>query len=290
MQRTESTERRYHPDRIDHKGATTPTSNTRPCSADRIADTDRIVIFDLIRGLVVISMILFHLCYDLVMLFGVDVPWFYGPVQILWRCSISWTFIALAGCMVCFSKNNVLRSLRLLALALFIFLVTSWAKIDDPINFGIIFCLGACTAITEALRRIGFRIEGYRYAVGLLVSFFVCLPISSGSVFLGITSLSLPPELYQNDALAWLGFVSPQFVSGDYYPVLPHLFLYLAAYAWCARVQQQGFPLWSKQPVSSFAKPLRLVACSLQSIGQHALGIYLLHQGVLLCILKLFLG
>lgn len=278
MQRAESTEHTDHQDSAAQTG----------CIEQR--HTERIVTFDLIRGCAVISMVLFHLCYDLVMLFGVDLPWFYGPVQTFWRCSISWTFIALAGCMVCFSKNNARRAAKLLALALLIFLVTSWAQIDDPINFGIIFCLGACGAISEALRRAGLRFEGYCCAAGLLAAFVICLPLSSGSLFLGITSVALPQALYQNDVFAWLGFVTPQFVSGDYYPVLPHLFLYLAAYAFCAQLQQQGFPSWTKQCVSSFATPLRIVARPLQSIGQHALGVYLVHQVVLLGILKLFLG
>ena len=38
---------------------------------------------------------------------------------------------------------------------------------------------------------------------------------------------SIPKTVYPIPYLAWLGFPSPEFVSGDYYPIIPFIFMYL---------------------------------------------------------------
>ncbi len=59
---------------------------------------ERICLFDTLRGFTIISMVLFHAAYDATYLFGFDIPWFSDPVaQNIWRCSISWVFLLLAG-------------------------------------------------------------------------------------------------------------------------------------------------------------------------------------------------
>ena len=78
----------------------------------------RIGIFDAVRGFSVISMVLFHLCYDLRFLAGVGLPWFASPLQDIWRASISWTFLFVAGCMCTLSRSNLRRGLTYGAVAL----------------------------------------------------------------------------------------------------------------------------------------------------------------------------
>ncbi len=114
----------------------------------------RVRLFDAVRGFSVVSMVLFHLCYDLVFIEGVSVAWFAPPAQDVWRASISWTFLFVSGWMCSFSHSNLVRSLRYLAVALGIFAVTSVAAVDDPISFGIIFCIGAATLIDALLERV----------------------------------------------------------------------------------------------------------------------------------------
>lgn len=60
----------------------------------------RITIFDTVRGFTMISMAGFHACYDLAYLYGWDMPWFTQTVfQDVWRASISWVFLFIAGWM-----------------------------------------------------------------------------------------------------------------------------------------------------------------------------------------------
>ena len=102
---------------------------------------NRIHGYDVIRGFSVISMIGFHLCYDLVYLYGVNLSWFRPPLQDVWRASISWTFILIAGIMATYSRSNFKRGCRYLVVAAVIFLVTTVAAVDTPISFGIIYCM-----------------------------------------------------------------------------------------------------------------------------------------------------
>ncbi len=68
----------------------------------------RITIFDTVRGFTMLSMAGFHACYDLAYLYGWDMPWFTETVfQDIWRASISWVFLFIAGWMCTLSRNNV---------------------------------------------------------------------------------------------------------------------------------------------------------------------------------------
>lgn len=79
----------------------------------------RITIFDTIRGFTMLSMAGFHACYDLAYLYGWDMPWFTETVfQDIWRASISWVFLFIAGWMCTLSRNNVKRALKYAAAAL----------------------------------------------------------------------------------------------------------------------------------------------------------------------------
>ena len=68
----------------------------------------RVRFFDSLRGLSVLSMVGFHLCYDLRYLAGLSLPWFQGTFQDVWRASISWVFLFLAGVMSSYSLGTTI--------------------------------------------------------------------------------------------------------------------------------------------------------------------------------------
>lgn len=117
----------------------------------------RVRFFDSLRGLSVLSMVGFHLCYDLRYLAGLSLPWFQGTFQDVWRASISWVFLFLAGVMSSYSRNNYRRAAKYGLFALAIFAVTAIAAVDDAISFGIIFCMAACTLVTAILETLRIR-------------------------------------------------------------------------------------------------------------------------------------
>lgn len=232
----------------------------------------RVHIFDVARGFSVISMVLFHFCYDLRYLANLPIAWFAPPFQDIWRCSISWAFVFIAGCMFAWSRNNLRRSLRYLVVAALVFIVTTLVAVDTPINFGIIYCMGACTLATWLLDTLGFRPSGPLAAVALSLFFLFFLNISYGTIGIGPMDIRVPVALYSTPYLSWLGLPGPGFSSGDYYPLLPYLFLYLAGSAMGRHWRTNGAP----QAFYDITCP------PLETVGQHALPIYVLHQPVLL--------
>lgn len=89
----------------------------------------------------------------------------------------------------------------------------------------------------------------------------------------------IPKAVYPLPYLAWLGFPGPGFVSGDYYPLIPFVFMYLTGFftAQAAQASSLEAPAWA------YANPIPALAV----LGRHALPFYLLHQPVILGVLEL---
>lgn len=238
-------------------------------SQPRIAS--RTPLFDVVRGLCVLSMVGFHFCYDLVELRGIQIPWFRPPFEDIWRASISWVFLALAGVMCSYSRNNLRRAGKYGAVAFLIWVATTVAAVDIPISFGIIYCMAASTLLYALLQRVDRAPQRIFATCVLLVLFLATLKISSGRIEILSVSLEMPRSLYSTEHLSWLGFPGPKFESGDYYPLLPYCFMYLAGASIGPRIR------------ASLPGPLGKICCRpLEFIGRHALEIYILHQPILL--------
>lgn len=234
------------------------------------APSPRVTALDALRGLAVISMVGFHASYDLAYIYGVSMPWFtVGAFQDVWRCSISWTFLFLAGWATSFSRNNLKRAAVYGAAALLVFAATSLAAVDAAVNFGILYCMAACTLLFILLDPLMERLPA-----AVLALLFICCFFATYQV---------PHARYEVVGLAWLGFPSPGFSSGDYYPLLPYCFLYLAG-SQLARFHRQktggAYPAWMTR--GSFGV--------LGWVGRHSLIVYLLHQPLILLVLELVFG
>lgn len=240
----------------------------------------RIGIFDIVRGAAVVSMVLFHLCYDLKFIAGVPLPWFEPPLQDVWRCSISWTFLFVAGCMCPLSRSNLRRAVQYGAIALAIWVVTTVAAVDVPISFGIIYCMAACTLVAWALSRAHALPRGRVAALVLAAAFVLLLGLPDGYVGIAGLRAEIPRALYDSGLLSWLGLPGGGFSSGDYYPLLPYLMLYLAGAAMGTEWAGDGYPAWARE---ARFEPLALV-------GHHALAVYVLHQPALLAVSALVAG
>lgn len=226
----------------------------------------RITIFDTVRGFTMLSMAGFHACYDLAYLYGWDMPWFTETVfQDIWRASISWVFLFIAGWMCTLSRNNGKRALKYAAAALIVWMATTLVSVDDSVNFGIIYCMATCTAVVALTRPLLQKIPG---SWGIAV----CL-------VLFVLTWGIPKAVYPLPYLAWLGFPGPGFVSGDYYPLIPFVFMYLTGFfaAQAAQASSLEAPAWA------YANPIPALAV----LGRHALSFYLLHQPVILGVLEL---
>lgn len=240
----------------------------------------RVRLFDALRGLSVASMVGFHLCYDLRYLAGMSLPWFQGTFQDVWRASISWVFLLLAGVMSSYTRSNYRRAAKYSAFALAIFVVTTIAAVDDPISFGIIFCMAACTVAAAMLGSLDALPRGPVAGLACIIAFLALLRLPSGYLDLGFARVMLPRALYATPWLSWLGLPGPGFVSGDYYPLLPYLFMYLAG----ASVGPALREAFTSGRLRDFGlRPL-------EWLGRHALLVYAAHQPVLLVVASLVSG
>ena len=57
----------------------------------------RYALLDELRGLDLVSMMLYHACWDMMFLFGIWMDWYAGMPGRLWQQSICWVFILLSG-------------------------------------------------------------------------------------------------------------------------------------------------------------------------------------------------
>lgn len=239
--------------------------------------TRRIGIFDVVRGFALISMVLWHLCYDLVYLKGIDLPWFSGLFVTVWAHITAWSFLFVAGCMCCLSHNNLKRAALYALVALAIFLITSLAGVDTAINFGIFYCMAACTFVYWLLEKLNLRPKGIAAAIVFFIVFLLVFNLPRGELGIEPFVIGLPSAPYDSGLLSWAGFPGPNFTSGDYYPFLPYLFMYLSGASAGAVWAERGYPTWAQD---AHLEPFTW-------IGQHSLWIYALHQPIILLILSL---
>lgn len=235
------------------------------------APSRRAVLLDEMRGFMLLNMLLYHLLYDLVFLFGVPVPWYLSRGAFLWQELICCTFIGVAGACSVFSRSNLRRGLQLIGWGMVITLVTLVAMPGQTVWFGVLHLIGLSTLLFCPLAGAARRVPPWAGIVLCAVLYLLTYGVSMG--YWGIGPLwqhPLPSGLYQHSLLAPLGFPGGDFRSSDYFPLLPYFFVY-AAGAFAGRIIRERKP----------APFYRSHSGALAFLGRHSLGIYLVHQPVL---------
>ena len=233
--------------------------------------SSRVWLIDEIRGISILLMVLYHAGYDLVAIFGVNLPFFFSPGVNLLRDIMAGSFILISGVSCQFSHSNPRRGAITFGLGMLMTLVTAIIIPDQIIIFGILHCLGLCMLIYALSAPLLQKIRPLWGALLFLSFFYLTFTLPRG-YFGGISySFALPRFLYDTGFLFPFGFPSASFFSSDYYPLFPWLFLFLAG-------SFLGIPLKS----GTFPTPFyRLHAPWLAFIGRNTLVIYLLHQPIL---------
>ncbi len=235
-------------------------------------------LLDALRGITLLSMIAYHVSYDLVELYGVKLPWFWESPGYLWQQSICWTFILLSGFCWKLGRSPVRRGVEISACGALISLVTCMFLPSAAILFGILTFTGAAMLLTALLAPALRRIPDGWGILGSGALFFLTRNINSGYWgFEGAVLGRVPEFLYQDGLLTFLGFPDPGFYSGDYFSLFPWFFLYLCGYF------LHGFLLSRKE----VRRALGLQVPGLGLLGRYTLPVYMLHQPVALLILEM---
>ena len=228
---------------------------------------------DTLRGMTLVSMMVYHACWDLVYLFRQDWAWYRSFGAHLWQQSICWTFILLSGYCFHLGHHRLRRGLLSLGGGALVSAVSQVA--GSPIHWGVLTLLGAAALLTIPLDPLLRRLPARAGLAGSFCLFFLLREVNQGYLgFEGAALLTLPADWYQNSLTALLGFPGPDFFSADYFSLLPWLFLF-----WT------GYFLYRLRPEGE-GRDLRLPLVT--TLGRHSLVAYLLHQPLIYGVLWMF--
>ena len=109
----------------------------------------RYALLDELRGLDLLSMMLYHGCWDLVNLFGIQADWYYGLPGHLWQQSICWVFILLSGFCVQLGHHTLRRGAQVFGAGALVTAVTLLFMPEDRVIFGA-QCLGRLSGFWQS--------------------------------------------------------------------------------------------------------------------------------------------
>jgi uncharacterized membrane protein len=241
----------------------------------------RVPVLDILRGLALVNMVLYHLLYDLVYVYAVPVAWFSIRRCFVWQQAICYTFIIVSGISFTLAQRPVRNGLVLAVCALGLTAVTTIALPSQQILFGVLHLLAAAALLTALLQPLLGKIPPLPGFCLAAVLFVVFRSLPSGYL---LFQYRLPPGLYQSPYLFFLGLPAPGFYSADYFPLLPWYLLYLVGY-YAARYVREFVEFLQKKHSFTDKKTYRALDNSLGFLGRHSLIIYLLHQPLLMGVL-----
>ena len=241
--------------------------------------TGRLNLLDTIRGITLVSMILYHGAWDLVYLAGIDWPWYHSRGAFCWQQSICWTFILLSGYCIPLSVHRWKRALTVFGAGLLVTAVTVLLLPEERVVFGVLTFLGSAMLLMALTAKYLEKLPDAVCMAACFVLFLALRHINEGYLTLMPGHIAvLPQSLYRGLFMTWLGFTQRGFYSTDYFSMLPWIFLFLTGFYGALLCRRRG--LWEKPFMHAGIAPFAWM-------GRHSLMIYLLHQPVLYVIVLL---
>lgn len=244
----------------------------RVCVTQREAGrARRIAALDTLRGLMLVSMIAYHACWDLVYLFHRDWDWYRGTGAYIWQQSICWTFILLSGFCWQMGRHPLRRGLTVFGCGAAVTAVTLLFMPEERILFGVLTLIGSSMLLMIPVEKAARRIPAGAGLALSLALFALLRNVNRGTLgFEGLVLAELPAGLYRGLLTAYLGFPGPGFFSTDYFSLLPWFFLFLAGY-FLRRLLERPMAAWD---------PGALRCPPLAALGRWSLPVYMAHQPV----------
>ena len=222
----------------------------------------RIQIIDALRGLAVVLMVIHHLLYNLVEFLDAPEWLFTNPVFDVLHYIFAGLFISLSGISSRFSRGNIKRGLITLAFAAAISVVTY--LMDMPIWFGVLHLLGFSMLFFGFTRKFWDLIPR-KASPALFIALIVACSLAASY------AKPVVDGPLARIVVSVLGWPQQGFVSYDYFPILPWLFVFLLG-------------TWAGIYIAERKLPARFYefeAPFFPKVGRKALLIYILHQPVL---------
>lgn len=203
----------------------------------------RYALLDELRGLDLVSMMLYHACWDMMFLFGIWMDWYAGMPGRLWQQTICWVFILLSGFCLPLGHRPLRRGLIISGAGVLVTAVTLLFMPEDRVVFGVLTLLGAAMLITGLLQPLLQKIPAWAGLVVSLLLFAATYHTQDGFWQLGPWQMLLPGVWYANLFTAFFGFFPRGFFSTDYFPLLPGCF---CSGQGTSCISAWGGPAWSR--------------------------------------------
>ncbi len=228
---------------------------------------DRVRIIDYLRVLAILVMIAYHLAYDLSTFYGFQINVFSGPWKLLEQACAG-LFLILVGWSFLLSwkrtpvwQKYVKRGIGILGYGIIVSIATFLFDPTTYVRFGILHLIGVSIMMLPLFTKLGRWV---------LVP--ACIVIALGS--------QIPRGTVTSSFVLPIGFTIPGFQSVDYFPLLPWFGITLLGLA-IGNAYRQKTP--------STGTPGRL-STIIAAVSKHSLMIYMLHQPILLIMLRIILG
>lgn len=179
------------------------------------APASRYALLDELRGLDLVSMMLYHACWDMMFLFGIWMDWYAGMPGRLWQQTICWVFILLSGFCLPLGHRPLRRGLIISGAGVLVTAVTLLFMPEDRVVFGVLTLLGAAMLITGLLQPLLQKIPAWAGLVVSLLLFAATYHTQDGFWQLGPWQMLLPGVWYANLFTAFFGFFPRGFFSTD---------------------------------------------------------------------------
>lgn len=226
---------------------------------------------DSLRGIAIISMIIFHALCDLAF-FGDFRFKLYSGLLLYFQRFIAITFIFLVGVSLNISLARINPSkrafLKYLKRGLTIF------------GWGLVI-----TLVTWLFLKDGFIIFGILHFIGLSVILaYPFLRLKYSNLFIGILLIALGiclrEFLFDFKWLMWLGFTPMGIYTVDYFPLLPWFGIVLIGIFFSKVLYKEGKRAIALPELGSYFGIRQL-----QFLGRHSLFVYIAHQPLLIALL-----
>ena len=234
-----------------------------------LSKKERLHLIDQGRGFAVVIMVIYHMVYDIIEIFGLNFPLFFSPVVNMARDLVVCLFLILAGGSTNLSRNNLKRGLKVFGIAIGL----SFASIivGMPIMFGILHIMGICMILSVMLQPILIKVNPNILNPILIIVFILTFNVRKGYVGVGdLFTINIPESIYQYDWIYSIGFPNSSFISYDYFPMLPWAFMFMLGISLGRNWKTNPNPILKKSYLPT-----------LSVIGSHTLIIYVAHQPIL---------